>query len=82
MSRKLLKPEEIGAELRQVDVYVSRGQSVARSIGAILATEVSNYWWRYEYGALHDHLVAVAPNDRAASACSGWSGLLFATASI
>jgi hypothetical protein len=37
MSRKLLKPEEIGAELRQVDVYVSRGQSVARSIGAILA---------------------------------------------
>lgn len=35
------KSEEIVSKLRQVDVLVSQGQSVAASIGAIGVTEVT-----------------------------------------
>jgi putative transposase len=52
MSRKRPKPEEIVAKLRQVDVLVSQGQSVAASIRAIGVTEVTYYRWRREYGGL------------------------------
>jgi hypothetical protein len=40
MSRKRHKPEESVAKLRQVDVLVSQGQSVADAIRAIGVTEV------------------------------------------
>lgn len=46
------KPEEIVSKLRQVDVLVSQGQSVAASIRAIGVTEVTDYRWRKEYGSL------------------------------
>ncbi|MER2198461.1 IS3 family transposase [Methylobacterium brachiatum] len=46
------KPEEIVSKLRQVDVLVSQGQSVAASIRAIGVTEVTYYRWRKEYGSL------------------------------
>jgi transposase-like protein len=46
------KAEEIVSKLRQVDVLVSQGQSVAASIRAIGATEVTSYRWRKEYGGL------------------------------
>ena len=52
MSRKRHKPEEIVAKLRQVDVLVSQGQSVADAIRAIGVTEVTYYRWRQEYGGL------------------------------
>ena len=52
MSRKRHKPEEIVAKLRQVDVLVSQGQSVADAIRAIAVTEVTYYRWRQEYGGL------------------------------
>jgi hypothetical protein len=41
MPRKHHKPEEIVAKLRQVDVWVSQGKSVADSIRAIGVTEVT-----------------------------------------
>src|SRR4051794_19347708 len=41
MSRKRHKPEEIVAKLRQVDVLVSQGQTVADAIRAIGVTEVA-----------------------------------------
>ena len=50
--RQRPKPEEIVAKLRQVDVLVSQGQSVAESIRAIGVTEVTYYRWRKEYGGL------------------------------
>ena len=50
--RRLLKPEEIVAKLRQVDVFVSQGQSVADAVRAIGVTEVTYYRWRQEYGGL------------------------------
>jgi len=41
MSRKRHKPEEIVSKLRQVDVLVSQGQSVADAIRSIGVTEVA-----------------------------------------
>ena len=52
MGTKRHKPEEIVAKLRQVDVLVSQGQSVAESIRTIGVTEVTYYRWRQEYGGL------------------------------
>ena len=52
MSRKRHKPEEIVAKLRQVDVPVSQGQSVADAVRSIGVTEVTYYRWRQEYGGL------------------------------
>ena len=52
MSRKRHKPEEIVSKLRQVDVLVSQGQSVADAIRTIGVTEVTYYRWRQEFGGL------------------------------
>src|SRR5215211_2627227 len=55
MAKKGHKPEEAVAKLRQVDVLVSQGQSVAEAIRAIRAigvTEVTYYRWRREFGGL------------------------------
>ena len=52
MVRKRHKPEEIVAKLRQGDVLVSQGQSVAEAIRSIGVTEVTDYRWRQEYGGL------------------------------
>jgi putative transposase len=41
MPRKRHKPEEIVAKLRQVDVLVSQGQTVADAVRAIGVTEVT-----------------------------------------
>ena len=52
MTRKRHKPEEIVAKLRQVNVLVSQGQSVADAIRSIGVTEVTYYRWRQEFGGL------------------------------
>ena len=52
MSRKRPKPEEIVAKLRQADVLVGQGQSVAEAIRAIGVSEVTYYRWRREFGGL------------------------------
>ena len=52
MPRKRHKPEEIVAKLRQVDVLVSQGRSVADAIRSIGVTEVTYYRWRQELGGL------------------------------
>jgi transposase-like protein len=44
--------EEIVAKLRQVDVLVSQGQSVADAVRQIGVTEVTYYRWRQEFGGL------------------------------
>ncbi|SCY15911.1 Transposase [Paracoccus tibetensis] len=46
------KPEEIVAKLRQVDVLVSRGQSVAEAVRSISVTHFTYYRWRKEFGGL------------------------------
>ena len=57
MSHKRHKPEEIVSKLRQVDVLVSQGQTVADAIRAIGVAEVTYYRWRQEYGGLNSNQV-------------------------
>ena len=57
MPRKRHTPEEIVAKLRQVDVLVSQGQTVADAVRAIGVTEVTYYRWRQEYGGLETEQV-------------------------
>ena len=52
MPRKRHKPQEIVANLRQVDVLVSQGQSVVDAIRQIGVSEVTYYRWRQEFGGL------------------------------
>ena len=52
MARKKYKPEEIVAKLRQVDVLVSQGRSVAEAVRSIGVTQFTYYRWRREYGGL------------------------------
>ncbi len=52
MPKKRHKPEEIVAKLRQVDVLVSQGQSLADAVRSIGVTEVTYYRWRQGYGGL------------------------------
>ena len=52
MARKRYTPEEIVAKLRQVDVLVSQGQSVADAVRSIGVTDVTYYRWRSEFGGL------------------------------
>ena len=52
MARKRYRPEEIVAKLRQVDVLVSQGQSVADAVRSIGVTDVTYYRWRSEFGGL------------------------------
>ena len=52
MPRKTHTPEEIVAKLRQVDVFVAQGQSIATAVKGIGVAEQSYYRWRNEYGGL------------------------------
>lgn len=52
MARKIYKPEEIVAKLRQVDVLHSQGMSMVDAIRQIGVSEVSYYRWRKEYGGM------------------------------
>ena len=52
MPRKRYKPEEIVRKLRQVDILVSQGSSVADAIRQISVSEVTYYRWRQEFGGL------------------------------
>lgn len=52
MPRKRYKPEEILAKLRQVDVLVSQGRSVAEAVRSIGVPQFTYYRWRKEFGGL------------------------------
>ncbi len=57
MGQKRHKPEEIVAKLRQVDVLVSQGRSVAEAVRSIGATQFTYYRWRKEFGGLKTNQV-------------------------
>ncbi len=52
MPRKRPTPEEIVAKLRQIDVLLSQGKSVADAVRSIGTTEVTYYRWCQEFGGL------------------------------
>lgn len=57
MGTKRHKPEDVVAELRQMDVLVSQGQSVGDAIRTTGVTEVTYYRWRKGYGGLESDQV-------------------------
>ena len=52
MPRKVHKPEEIVAKLRQVEMLVTQGKSTSDAVRAIGVTEATYYRWRQEFGGL------------------------------
>jgi transposase-like protein len=52
MSRKRHSAEEIVGKLRQADVELGRGKSVAEVCRLLGVTEPTYYRWRKEYGGL------------------------------
>jgi putative transposase len=50
--RKAHTPEEIVAKLRQAEVLVGQGKTVADAVRAIGVTEPTYYRWRAEFGGL------------------------------
>jgi putative transposase len=48
-ARKLHKPEEIVAKLRQVEVLTGQGASIAEAVKTIAMTETTHFRWRAEY---------------------------------
>jgi putative transposase len=52
MRRKRHTPEEIIGELREAEVLLAQGRSVAEAARAIGVTEQSDYRWRKEFGGL------------------------------
>ena len=49
---KRAKPEEIIANLREVEVRLSQGETIGHAARAIGVSEQSYYRWRKEYGGL------------------------------
>ena len=50
--KKAHTPEEIVAKLRQGEVLVAQGKSVAEAVRTIGGTEPTYYRWRTEFGGL------------------------------
>lgn len=52
MGRKGHTPEQIIQKLREVEVLVANGSSVADAVRQIAVTEQTYYRWRNEYGGM------------------------------
>ena len=50
--RKRHYPEQILRKLREIEVALAKGETVARAVRQIAVTEQTYYRWRNEYGAL------------------------------
>jgi transposase-like protein len=50
--KKAHTPEDIVAKLRQAEVLIGQGKTVAEAIRAIGVTEPTYYRWRAEFGGL------------------------------
>ena len=54
MGRKAFTPEQIIFKLREVEVLVGQGESIALACRKIAVTEQTYYRWRKEYGGMGD----------------------------
>ena len=52
MAKKHATPEQIIAKLREAEVLVAQGKTVAQAAKQIGATENTYYRWRREYGGM------------------------------
>ena len=46
------RPEEIISKLREADILIGQGHTIAQAIKSIGITEVTYYRWRQEYGGM------------------------------
>ncbi len=52
MPKKTYRPEEIINKLREAEVLLSQGTTVAEVVRALGVSEVTYYRWRKEYGGM------------------------------
>ena len=52
MGRKTFTPEQIIFKLREVEIFVGQGESIAVACRKIAVTEQTYYRWRKEYGGM------------------------------
>jgi putative transposase len=52
MPRKRYRPEDILSKLREADILISQGNTVAETIRVLGISDVSYYRWRKEYGGM------------------------------
>ncbi len=52
MARKVFKPEQIIKKLREAEVLLSKGETVALAARKLEITEQTYYRWRKEYGGM------------------------------
>lgn len=52
MANKRYRPEEILSKLREADIHLSQGKTVAETIRILSVSDVTYYRWRKEYGGM------------------------------
>ena len=52
MARKVLKPEQIINKLREAEVAIGQGNTIAEASRRIEVTEQTYYRWRRQYGGM------------------------------
>jgi len=52
MPKKRYRPEDIIAKLREADILISQGITVAETIKHLGVSDVTYYRWRKEYGGM------------------------------
>ena len=52
MPSKRYRPEDILSKLREADILISQGKTVAETIRILGISDVSYYRWRNEYGGM------------------------------
>ena len=52
MARKVLKPEQIINKLREAEVAISQGNTIAEASRRIEVTEQNYFRWRSQYGGM------------------------------
>ena len=53
MPKKKYRPEEIITKLREADILISQGQTVASVIKTLGVSDVTYYRWRKDYGGMN-----------------------------
>jgi len=52
MPKKRYRPEDILSKLREADIHISQGKTVAETIRLLGVSDVTYYRWRKEYGGM------------------------------
>jgi len=52
MPKKRYRPEDILSKLREADIHISQGKTVAETIRILGVSDVTYYRWRKEYGGM------------------------------